>query len=122
MSLGKCNVSELHRHSFSSHRIGDAKKIREIHYMYSGLSGVSLPPSLLLKILYGYVKNVPFCLHFRFRQPRRTHFTKALCYDLIFSESRVYLQGGWGGWPTGNGNKLSSIQAQLGQATCLAVA
>ena len=32
------------------------------------------------------------------------------------------VQGGWGGWPTGNGKKLSSCQAQLGQATCLAVA
>ena len=31
-------------------------------------------------------------------------------------------QGGWGGWPTGKGKKLSSSQAQLGQATCLAVA
>ena len=26
------------------------------------------------------------------------------------------------GWPTGNGKKLSSCQAQLGLATCLAVA
>ena len=26
------------------------------------------------------------------------------------------------GWPTGNGKKLTSTQAQLGQATCLAVA
>ena len=26
------------------------------------------------------------------------------------------------GWPTGNGKKLSNCQAQLGQATCLAVA
>ena len=33
-----------------------------------------------------------------------------------------HIQGGWGGWPTGNGNKLSSSQAQLGQAPCLAVA
>ena len=32
------------------------------------------------------------------------------------------VQGGWGGWPTGNRKKLSSCQAQLGQATCLAVA
>ena len=32
------------------------------------------------------------------------------------------IQGGWGGWPTGNGKKLSSCQAQLCQATCLAVA
>ena len=32
------------------------------------------------------------------------------------------IQGGWGGWPTGNGKKLSCCQAQLGQATCLAVA
>ena len=30
--------------------------------------------------------------------------------------------GGWGGLPTGNGKKLSSSQAQLDQATCLAVA
>ena len=34
----------------------------------------------------------------------------------------LHLQGRWGGWPTGNGKKLSSSQAQLGQATCLAVA
>ena len=32
------------------------------------------------------------------------------------------VQGGWGGWPTGNGKKQSCSQAQLGQATCLAVA
>ena len=32
------------------------------------------------------------------------------------------VQGGWGGWPTGNGNNLNSNQAQLGQATCLAIA
>ena len=38
-----------------------------------------------------------------------------------FSLSSI-LQGGWGGWPTGNGKKLSSCQAQLGQATRLAVA
>ena len=25
----------------------------------------------------------------------------------------IYVQGGWGGWPTGNGKKLSSSQAQL---------
>ena len=51
----------------------------------------------------------------------------------IFKQNRMVLlvikvilytrvQGGWGGWPTGNGKKLSSCQAQLGQATCLAVA
>ena len=32
------------------------------------------------------------------------------------------VQGGWGGWPTGNGTKVSSCQAQLSLATCLAVA
>ena len=32
------------------------------------------------------------------------------------------VQGGRGGWHTGNGKKGSSSQAQLGQATCLAVA
>ena len=32
------------------------------------------------------------------------------------------VQGGWGGWPTGNGKKLSSSQAQMGQATYLTVA
>ena len=37
-------------------------------------------------------------------------------------EVEASLQGGWGGWPTGNGKKLSSSQAQLGQSTCLAVA
>ena len=34
----------------------------------------------------------------------------------------LQVQGGWGGWPTGNGKKLGSCQAQLGQAPCLAVA
>ena len=38
------------------------------------------------------------------------------------NSGQQFLQGGWGGWPTGNGKKLSSCQAQLGQATCLAVA
>ena len=28
----------------------------------------------------------------------------------------VHVQGGWGGWPTGNGKKLSN-----GQACCLAL-
>ena len=37
-------------------------------------------------------------------------------------EGEIQIQGGWGGWPTGNGKKLSSCQAQLGQATFLAVA
>ena len=41
-----------------------------------------------------------------------------LCHSLLSSD----LQGGLGGWPTGYGKKLSSCQAQLGQATCLAVA
>ena len=31
------------------------------------------------------------------------------------------LKGGWGGCCTGNRKKLSRSQAQLGQATCLAV-
>ena len=30
----------------------------------------------------------------------------------------VLVQGGWGGWPPGNGKKLCSCQAQLGQAQC----
>ena len=36
--------------------------------------------------------------------------------------SKLHIQGGWGGWPTGNGKKLSGSLAKLGQATCLAVA
>ena len=35
---------------------------------------------------------------------------------------KICVQGGWGGWPTGNRKRLSSCQAQLGQATWLAVA
>ena len=35
---------------------------------------------------------------------------------------RLILQPAVIGWPTGNRKKLSSCQAQLGQATCLAVA
>ena len=38
------------------------------------------------------------------------------------SAVRNHIQGGWGGWTTGNGNKFSSSQAQLGQATCLGLA
>ena len=29
-----------------------------------------------------------------------------------------YIQGGWGGWPTGNGKKISSSQAQVGLYLC----
>ena len=44
-------------------------------------------------------------------------------FSYIIKISQIlFVQGGWGGWPTGNGKKLSSCQAQLGQATCLAVA
>ena len=52
-----------------------------------------------------------------------------IAFDFISLSSRLCLgrwdlaelavQGGWGGWPTGNGKKLSSSQAQLGQAQCL---
>ena len=40
----------------------------------------------------------------------------------IYCQQNHCVQGGWGGWPTGNRKKLSSSQAQLGQATCLDVA
>ena len=56
---------------------------------------VSLPPlsTPILKILHGHVKNVPFCLHFSFRQPtpsrtRRPdsgHISQK-CYDLILCQ------------------------------------
>ena len=36
--------------------------------------------------------------------------------------NRIYIQPADLGWPTRNGKKLSSSQAQLDQATCLAVA
>ena len=39
-----------------------------------------------------------------------------------FTSLKHHIQGGWGGWPTGNGKNVNSSQAQLGQATCLAVA
>ena len=42
--------------------------------------------------------------------------------QFYFSIYRVVHQVVQGGWPTGNGKKLNSCQAQLGQATCLAVA
>ena len=35
---------------------------------------------------------------------------------------RQTVPGGATGWPAGNGKKLSSSKAKLGQATCLAVA
>ena len=37
-------------------------------------------------------------------------------------ESQVRIQCSCSGWPTGYGKKRSSSQAQLGQATCFAVA
>ena len=58
--------------------------------------------------------------------PHRTHDIRLLDgphqgkKELPSSSDLV--QGGWGGWPTGNGKKLSSSQAQMGKATCLAVA
>ena len=52
-------------------------------------------------------------------ESRERQRTFTMC-DLILGVRLV--QGGLGGWPTGNGKKLSNIQAQLGQATCLAVA
>ena len=33
-----------------------------------------------------------------------------------------FVQGGWGGWPTGNGNKLSNSQACCLAQLCLAAA
>ena len=41
---------------------------------------------------------------------------------LNFKSFRSTLQPWDIGWPTGNGEKLSRSKAQLGQATCLAVA
>ena len=55
------------------------------------------------------------CDHMLFRQCQKSFFRGKV-------KTIQNVQGGWGGWPTGNGKKLSSCQAQLGQATCLAVA
>ena len=45
-----------------------------------------------------------------------------VCIERRISHHVGSVQGGWGGWPTGNGKKQSSSQAQLGQETFLAVA
>ena len=58
------------------------------------------------------------------------HVTKVLIatMDRVRKVSHVYfrrnliLQCSCSGWPSGSGKKLSSSQAQLGQAACLAVA
>ena len=42
--------------------------------------------------------------------------------NLVFTFWTSTVQPADIGWPTGNGKKLSCRQAQLGQATCLAVA
>ena len=63
-------------------------------------------------------------------QNRHVDIVDAGCFELflvlhytkLFLTNFIDVQGGWGGWPTGNGKKLSSCQAQLGQPTCLAVA
>ena len=44
------------------------------------------------------------------------------CRFTVVEMDRLQLQPADIGWPTGNGNKLGSSQAQLGQATSLVVA
>ena len=53
---------------------------------------------------------------------RTEKFQEDMQQNLASEAMSHSVQGGWGGWLTGNGKKLSSCQAQLGQATCLAVA
>ena len=63
------------------------------------------------------------CSHRRERTTRRCHSRREPVDERKHTVwSKWILQGGWGGWPTGNGKKLSSCHAQLGQVTCLAVA
>ena len=72
-----------------------------------------------------------------FHQSEKHEFNKKLLihqYKVITDEALMFiinqksifcqhnLQPADIGWPAGNGNKLSCSQAQLGQATCLAVA
>ena len=45
-----------------------------------------------------------------------------LLRDIVQRETASLVQSADIGWPTGNGEKLSFTQAQLGQAACLAVA
>ena len=47
---------------------------------------------------------------------------RPLFYFLCSNLKAKPVQCSWSGYPTGNGKKLSRSQAQLGQATCLAVA
>ena len=65
-----------------------------------------------------------YCVFGPGKYTRATEHTCVLwvCIMSVVRSNLILLQGGWGGWPTGNGKKLSSCQAQLGQATCLAVA
>ena len=55
-----------------------------------------------------------------FQRPYNRKKPKRPCNrNRVYNEVRkqTKVQGGWGGWPSGNRMKLSSSQAQLGQAT-----
>ena len=58
----------------------------------------------------------------RFRPLSSDRLTIPIHYETCMAGGRGSIQPADIGWPTGNGKKLSSTQAQLGQATCLAVA
>ena len=49
---------------------------------------------------------------------RRWLFRRFVSFNYFMDDQQICVQGRWGGY----GKKLSSSQAQLGQATCLAVA
>ena len=65
-----------------------------------------------------FAKHLPGVAGCGWLQPGRN------CLNLVPFLLLNLVQGGWGGWPTatGNGMQLSSSQAQLGQATILALA
>ena len=83
--------------------------------------------SIIHNVEYVYIHRVSvkwssdiwsFCIIFGYMVNGQSDFITKFFGYMVFSA----LQSGCGGWPTGNGKKLSSCQSQLGQATCLAVA
>ena len=106
--------------TFCSLEARDSRKVsmtdRVIHppLTHKHLNRAALPAHTTIKTLTKS-KHVPRPISLSSSSLRRVACRRPLVENSV-------LQGGLGGWPTGNGKKLSSSQVHLGQATCLDVA